>query len=371
MRLFLPPHLRYHLRSILLLTLLFMVGLAAIMYLIRGDFNWLHVGLVLLVGAPVGLLVGVVEVYVAPLLFTNRSLGLRLVLNTGLHLLLFGLLLWLGRYFIRSWQDALALQLPAGRLLNQELARLGLLPGTSSETTRQSLLRLFVVYSLLVLGLGSLYQLGRKVGRHALLRVIFGQYDQPAEEQRLFLFADVKDSTVLAEQLGNLRYSALIRDFFADLGRPIADSGGEVYQYVGDEVVVTWPWRAGLHHARCLRCFFAMQRAVDRRRDYYLARYGVVPAFKAGLHGGLVVATQVGDLKTELVFHGDVLNTTARIQAQCNSLRSQFLVSEAVVAALALGIPYAARPMGAFTLRGKAATVDLFDVQEAPVGSGT
>lgn len=155
------------------------------------------------------------------------------------------------------------------------------------------------------------------MGLSSLLRVVLGHYNQPTEEPRIFLFAAIKDSTVLAEQLANIRYSALIRDFFADVGLPIAAGRGEVYQYIGDEVVVTWQWRAGLRQANCPRCFFAMQRVIDQRRVYYLHQYGVVPAFKTGVHGGPVVATQVGDIKTDLVFHGDVLNTTARIQRPC------------------------------------------------------
>jgi adenylate cyclase len=171
-----------------------------------------------------------------------------------------------------------------------------------------------------------------------------------------------------AEQLGNLRYSAFIRDFFMDMSAPIAATRGEVYQCVGNEVVVTWEWKPGLQHARCLRCFFGMQQAVERRWAYYPREYGVVPTFKAGLHGGPVVATQVGDIKTELVFHGDVLNTTARIQAQCNALQSRLPVSATVLEALRLGPAYQARPLGTFTLRGKNQQVELFDVQLAAAG---
>lgn len=96
-----------------------------------------------------------------------------------------------------------------------------------------------------------------------------------------------------------------------------------------------------------------MQQAVERRCAHYLHEYGVVPTFKAGLHGGPVVATQVGDIKTDLVFHGDVLNTTARIQAQCNALQSRLLVSATVMEALALGPAYRVRPLSALALRGK------------------
>ncbi|MFD2719661.1 adenylate/guanylate cyclase domain-containing protein [Hymenobacter monticola] len=364
MKAFLPLYYRYYLRSVLLLCLAFMLGLTLLIYLIRGQFNPLNTTLVLAVGGPVGLLVGVLEVYVFPRLLTNRPLWLRILLTTSLHLLVFGVLLWLGQHLIQTLRSLVALDFPTARALDHELVQLGLLPSKSPDAPDSSLTRLLIIYGLLSLGLTTLYQVGRKMGLRSLSRVVLGQYNQPEEEKRIFLFADIKDSTVLAEQLGNTRYSALIRDFFGDVGLPIAATQGEVYQYVGDEVVVTWKWPAGLQQGNCLRCFFDMQAAIDRRRPYYLRTYGVVPAFKAGVHGGLVVATQVGDIKTELVFHGDVLNTTARIQAQCNALGSIFLVSSAILEALPPGLPYQLRPLGAFTLRGKQQAVEIVDVQQ-------
>ncbi len=57
-------------------------------------------------------------------------------------------------------------------------------------------------------------------------------------------------------------------------------------------------------------------------------RYGVYPEFKAGVHGGKVIVTWIGELKKEIVYIGDVLNTTSRIQEYCKSLGKDFLISE-------------------------------------------
>ena len=356
---------RYYLGSVLGLGLVFVGALVLGLFLIRGSLGWFDIAQVLVVGGPVGVLLGLYEVYVFPRLLVKWPLWVRFLVGLGLRLLAFFLLLWIGREVTAALLRHATHDASLRTLLRGELAQLRLLSPARTDLTRTLVSRGLVLYVALVLGISSLYQTGRKMGLRALGRLMLGYYNQPVEENRLFLFADLKDSTALAEQLGNLRYSAFIRDFFMDMGAPIAATRGEVYQYVGDEVVVTWEWQAGLKQARCLRCFFGMQQAVDRRRAYYLRQYGVVPTFKAGLHGGPVVATQVGDIKSELVFHGDVLNTTARIQALCNTLESRLLVSATVLAALGPQPAYRVRPLGLFTLRGKNRQVELADVQAA------
>jgi adenylate cyclase len=41
-----------------------------------------------------------------------------------------------------------------------------------------------------------------------------------------------------------------------------------------------------------------------------------VPEFKGALHGGNVVVSEVGKYKSEIAYHGDVLNTTSRMLGQ-------------------------------------------------------
>ena len=47
-------------------------------------------------------------------------------------------------------------------------------------------------------------------------------------------------------------------------------------------------------------------------------QYGVVPEFKAGFHVGFATVGEIGVLKKIIAFSGDVLNTTSRIQSNCN-----------------------------------------------------
>ncbi|MBS1713878.1 MAG: adenylate/guanylate cyclase domain-containing protein [Armatimonadetes bacterium] len=205
-----------------------------------------------------------------------------------------------------------------------------------------------------------------KLGPGVLMNWMLGRYYRPREEDRVFLFIDLRDSTPLGEQLGDLRFSRLIQMFFEDISGPIRETKGEVSHYIGDEAVVCWPLARGLKGANCIRCFFLAQEAVERNRAVYLREFGVVPGFKAGAHCGSVVATQVGEIKSEIVFHGDVLNTTARIQGTCNEAGADFLVSETLWRAVGPCPGYAFLDTGVWELKGKGHGANLYAVSKTP-----
>src|SRR5260221_414117 len=77
---------------------------------------------------------------------------------------------------------------------------------------------------------------------------------------------------------------------------PIVETRAEVSHYIGDEAVLTWWPKHGLPDARCLQCVFRMKAVLNKRRDYYMKEYGLVPEFKASAHIGRVVATEVGQI---------------------------------------------------------------------------
>jgi adenylate cyclase len=218
---------------------------------------------------------------------------------------------------------------------------------------------------LTTLFISSLFQVGKKLGPGVLWNWITGRYHDPREETRIFMFLDVKDSTRLAEQLGNLRFSALVRDFFSDMSKPVIETRGEVSHYIGDEAVLTWRLDRGLHNANCVELFFKMRQAIEKRREHYTKAYGMVPEFKAGVHVGPVVACEVGDIKSEIVFHGDVLNTAARIQSHCNELSSDLLVSEDLLEMLVLPGHLSSKYHGKFLFKGKEHEVGVYSVGEA------
>ena len=202
-------------------------------------------------------------------------------------------------------------------------------------------------------------QLDRLLGPGVLVRVLVGRYHRPRREHRVFMFLDLKSSTSIAERLTPEAYYSFVNDFFSDLSLPVLNAGGEIYQYVGDEVVLTWKQQVGTRDANCLRVFFAIDEALESREQHYLDRYGIVPEYKAGVHLGEVITAEIGDLKKEIVYNGDVLNTAARIQAMCNDLGRRFVASKQLVQALVVPEGFSIEQLGPVTLRGKAEPLEL------------
>lgn len=205
-------------------------------------------------------------------------------------------------------------------------------------------------------------ELHRKLGRDAIYNLILGKYHQVKQEERLFLFIDLNNSTDIAEEMGEMEYSHFLQDYFYDISEPIARYFGRVYQYVGDEAVVTWPVKKGFRFAVCVRCFFAIQKQIRRYKSHYEKRYGRVPEFKAALHGGTVVVSEVGKYKSEIAYHGDVLNTTARMLSKCHDFASAFIISDYVVENIEMPKYLQVDSLGAFQLRGKQQEVEMHSV---------
>ncbi len=200
------------------------------------------------------------------------------------------------------------------------------------------------------------------LGHNVLLNFFSGKYHQPKEESRVFMFLDMKSSTSLAEQMGHKKYFRFLSDYYNQLSNAIIQYKGEVYQYVGDEIVVTWKKDEGLQHHNCIRCFYAMKQSLQKKRTYFEDTYGVVPSFRAGLHLGQVTTGEIGALKKEIFFTGDVLNVTARIQKLCKPLQQEIIISEELAEQLKPdGLQL--KPLGNMELEGRKKPVELFATQ--------
>ncbi len=213
----------------------------------------------------------------------------------------------------------------------------------------------FVLYVIIVF----FRQLDRILGPGVLLSYLLGRYHRPHREARIFMFLDLKSSTSLAEELGHEAYLGLVNEFFRDISGPVLDSAGEIYEYVGDQVVLTWKEERGLKDANCIRVFFDIDAIIEKRKKRYLDRFGVVPEYRAGVHLGEVMTAEIGDLKKGLVFNGDVLNTGARIQRECTRLGRRLVSSADLVDRLDLPEEWTPEAMGSVILRGKSEPTEL------------
>jgi len=207
-----------------------------------------------------------------------------------------------------------------------------------------------------------LRQVNLLLGDNNLSKLLRGKFYTPREEDRIFMFIDLQSSTQHAERLGHIKYSMMIQDCFNDLG-VVANDEAEIYQYVGDEVILTWKLQDGLRNQNCLNAYFNFKQQLVKKQKYYLQNYNCKPFFKAGLNGGIVTVTEVGKYKKEIAYHGDTINTAARIQGKCNDFKQELLISESLKNMLGNNNMVFDK-LGSIPLRGKEKEVHIFSVSQ-------
>jgi adenylate cyclase len=202
------------------------------------------------------------------------------------------------------------------------------------------------------------------VGGRVLINVMLGKYHHPKDEDRIFMFLDLKSSTTYAERLGHTLYCRLIQDCFHDLTESAIKHKVEIYQYVGDEAILTWTINDGIKNENCINVFFDFQGALEKRTDYYREKYNMLPEFKAGINYGTVTVAEVGDIKRDVAYLSDVLNTAERIQGQCNEYGKALLISSFVKDILSNSTSHNYKRLGFIHLKGKEEKVEIFSVEK-------
>ncbi len=295
----------------------------------------------------VGIAMGAVEVLWLGRLFKNRSFWQKILYKMGFYLL-FMLVINLVTFPI-----AASIELGSTIMDEQVWQKFSNYIFSPTFLSTMVSLAFSIFVSLLYSGISD------HLGHNVLLNFFSGRYHQPKEESRVFMFLDMKSSTSLAERLGNKVYFRFLSDYYNQLSEAIIKYKGEVYQYVGDEIVVTWKKDDGLQNHNCIRCFYAMKQSLQKKSTYFEQTYGVAPSFRAGLHLGQVTTGEIGALKKEIFFTGDVLNVTARIQKLCKPMQKEIVISEELANELTPN-NVQLEPLGNTKLEGREKPVELF-----------
>lgn len=204
----------------------------------------------------------------------------------------------------------------------------------------------------------------RMAGQQVLQRYFSGKYHIPKEEERIFMFIDLKGSTTIAEQIGHKKFFTLINDILYDISDAIIESDGEIYKYVGDEIIISWSLKKGLKNNNCINLYFEIEHQIEANRSNYLSNYGLVPHFKAGVHVGKVVVGELGDFKSEIAYMGDAVNTTARIQSECNAHSAKLLISKELLNLLYSQRSFQFEELDKLRLKGKLTDTVLVKVTQ-------
>jgi adenylate cyclase len=202
------------------------------------------------------------------------------------------------------------------------------------------------------------------IGVETLFHLIAGTYHRPVVEQKVLMFLDINDSTSLAARLGAIETKSLVGKFLFDISAPITDNGGEIYLYKGDGLIALWSWEEGVAHRKILHAIDAVFATIERERPQYLEEFGLVPAFRVGVHGGEVVVSEQGDIKRSIGIYGNTINLAARMEDAAKAHGVACAISGDVAEALPAD---AARllPIGHERVRGTLIDMPIYEYRVA------
>lgn len=156
-----------------------------------------------------------------------------------------------------------------------------------------------------------------------------------AEITLTILFADVRGSTGLAEQLGAREFTRRINRFYREASGALLETDGLVDKFMGDGVVGLYvPGMSGSDHAS--KAVEAARRilrlSADRDDDGGRLPIGV------GVHTGLAFVGAMGDggEVDDFTALGDSVNAAARLGSEAGA--GEGLISEAAAAAASLDL---------------------------------
>lgn len=258
------------------------------------------------IGLFFGLSLGMLHVFVYPFMERNW----KLLWNVCFRVSVF-LLLSISVYFILLYTH--------GVKINSTLIL--------QTFTHSSILNIVLYAFTTEIIVGLIVLLRRNLGRKYFVNLLKNTYRNPKEEERVFMFLDLEDSTVTANKIGHLNFSRFIQDCFWDLSDVVLKYDAEIYQFVGDEAVITWKVSKNFDYERCIDLYFSYKKLLEKKQKAYLEKYGVAPYFTCAIHSGTVSAAIVGNYKKEIAYHGNVLNLGACLQKICKELQTPVLIS--------------------------------------------
>jgi adenylate cyclase len=215
------------------------------------------------------------------------------------------------------------------------------------------------LYWLILFAVTQLYlEINDKYAPGVFLDILSGKYMTPKIENRIIMFIDLKDSTPIAEKMGHQHYFLFIREFIYFISLALIEHNGIIYQYVGDEIVVSWKYNKK-NMKECLSSIIAARKNIQKKSEHFRRVYGTIPEFRIGIHTGDVTVGEIGVIKKDLAMSGDNMNTTARIRSACNELNQKFIVSKDFAEKSNLK-DFQMESLGVVELKGKTSGIELF-----------
>ena len=297
----------------------------------------------------IGLIISAILIFYLKPAFNHQPVGISIALKLAITFVLFfviAFLLLMVYYFLHYSKDL-------GHYYNSFFEKL-----VYTNTFVSFMIDMGIMSLLSIM----LLEIADKYGPGTFWKLLTGKYHNPKIENRIIIFLDINESTSIAEQLGHEKYFLMLREFFRDITIPVLANDGEIYQYVGDEIVLSW-LNTPENKIKSLKFIRNTFYLMERLKKKYERKYKKTPSFKAGVHAGEITAGFIGVIKKELIYSGDTMNTAARIRSMCTELNDTFILSEDFMIDFAAPHGYQIEEIGKMELKGRQEPIKLFNLK--------
>ena len=202
--------------------------------------------------------------------------------------------------------------------------------------------------------------LGADAGR----RVHTGAIERGSVEsiRAVLWYADIRGFTAVADSMPGPEVIAMLDEVFEALAAPLRPCGGQVLKFIGDGMLAIFPFDNATRGGTCRRALDAAAEAVcavDRLNAARREASKPTVAVDFALHLGEVQYGNIGAVdRLDFTVIGPAVNEVARIEALCEPLDCQVLVSAELAAAV--GANCRLVPLGCHALRGVREMQEIF-----------
>jgi class 3 adenylate cyclase/tetratricopeptide (TPR) repeat protein len=183
-------------------------------------------------------------------------------------------------------------------------------------------------------------------------------------KQVTVLFADVKESMDLAEQVDPESWHRILDGFFQLLSTGIHRFEGTINQYTGDGVMALFgaPIAHEDHAHRALYAALHLEQELMRYADDVRRQHGLNFSVRMGLNSGEVIVGKIGDdLRMDYTAQGHTVGLAARVEALA-APNSAYLTEH--TAALVSGY-FKLRDLGEFSIKGVREPLKVYQLEGA------
>jgi adenylate cyclase len=225
-----------------------------------------------------------------------------------------------------------------------------------------------IIYAFLILIVFNFtHQMVKKLGQGTFVNFISGKYVKPVIENKIIMFINIRDNDRIINKLGRLRFHSFLNEFISDITESIVSYKGKIYEYVDDQIIVIWDPEDGLKNANCIRAFFEAKDHLREHKEKYFRDFGIFPKINVVLHKGDLVHGELGYVKSNIVFSGDAMNTTARVLEACNEQGKEIMLTGEIMESIKLPMLYQSQFCEEYLPRGKKDKLKIFTIIEKEI----